>query len=541
MARTARSAALFWCATMLVLAPAGVVCAQEPAGTGGSEPIDIGPTESGQPQDEAEAEEEQTSTPDGDEEEPIPPKPAGVPAAEAPKVADEEQVEQDPVDRVMSGGAVAAGSGRMGSFPGVFRGAAPAGREAGHTLDLSASLYGVRLEGETPVFEDPNDLRAGTTTYGGGSVGLSYAHNWTEASVDAYGIRTLAYSPEYEDRGGDPWINRWSAGAGAAISRAVGKRTRVSGNGQVYYSPFYQQDLLSQFGAPTIGQPVIDTPGLDLAVAREPTVHSTFSGDISYNTTERASLTGYYSLVRRDLVSGDSFGYYSQMFGGRYTYRLNQYLGVRAGYGYRIADFAGPDTEPIASHDLDVGADGGYGRSFSLSRRTTFSFQTGSSVFLHERSVDSTDNRSGTETRLFVNGSASLVHTWGRTWSANVGGSRSVNYEIGFSEPFLSNAVFAAVGGLLTPRLDFTASASRTAGSVGFGSGNNGFGASYATAALRMGLTEWLATYVQYFYYRHDFESGVALPVFVSVARDRQGVSVGLTTSFRLIGSRGRP
>lgn len=537
---------MFWYATIFVAAPAAIVCAQAPAGTGASEAVESGPVESGESQDEAEAEQR---PPSEGEPAPIPARPAGVPAAEAPKAVDEqgEDDEEDRQDTVFSGGPAPAGLGSMRSFPGVFGGAAPAGREAGHTLDLSASLSGVRAKSDTPELVEGNDLLAGSTTYGGGSVGLQYNHNWTEASVGASGSGSLAYMPSYEERGAEPWIDRWSAGAYAGISRQLGSRMRVSGNADVGYSPYFRDDLLSEVFAPTIGQPIVDTPGLDFVLARQPIVRSTVNGNLSYNTGQRTSISGYYSLARGDSVGGDSFGYNSQTFGGRYSYRLNPSLGIRAGYGYRTARFSGEETDPIGSHELDIGADGGYGRSFSLSRRTTFSFQTGSSVFLRERldegptDGDGTDNQAGARTHFIVNGSAGLVHAWGRTWSANVGATRAINYEIGFSQPFLSNTAYAALGGLLTPRLDFTTSAAYTTGSVGFGSGNNGFANSYATAALRLALTEWLAGSAQYFYYHREFESGVSVPGFLPRGRDRQGVSVGLTTSFRLVGSRGRP
>jgi hypothetical protein len=529
------------CALMLLVAPVAVVSAQAPAGTGASEPVEVragGATD--EPADEETAE---TQVPTEEEATPSPPLPAGVPAAEAPKaVEEEEDGTADESDDAGLGDPAPAGVGLTRPFGGIFSGAAPARTEAGHALDLTASLFGVHARGGTPAVLTDDGPQPGTTTYAGGAVGLDYAHAWQQASVGAFGQASLAYVPERADLNAEPWIDRWSAGGNAAIARRLGPRVNVSGNAQVDYSPYLQQDLLSQVSAPTTTPPNLFPPGLDLAVAHEPVIRSSVSGAIGYQTSPRSFFEGHYNLERRDLTSSEGFGYGSQQVGGRYVYRINRWVGLRAGYGYRKASFGDPDAEPIGSHELDIGADGGYGRSFSLARRTTFSFQTGSSIVVREQFDDVEANDDfGNRTHLVVNGTADLVHAWGQTWSANLGARRAVNYEVGFTEPLLTNEVYAAFGGLLAPRLDFSANAAHTAGSVGFGSGNNGLQMSYATSSLRLALTEWLAAYGSYFYYHHDFESDVTVPSFLSPVRDRQGVSVGLTTAFSLIGSRGRP
>ena len=550
MAINFRFVAVLSCAMAFSLTGAGFVCAQTqedpippmPAGVGADTPMAEGDGQDAEGDAQGDAEQ-----PSAAGEDPIPPMPAGVPAAEAPRAEGERREaegDEEDLDPALSAGAAPATSGMLStqSFRGLFRGAAP-GRGVGHTLDLSASAYGVHAEGDTQGFVGTDDLLGdGSTRYGGSSLSLIYGRHWTEASIGAFGSGSLAYIPEHEDRGADPWVNRWSVGGDAAFSRALTRRVRARGHANVDYSPYFQQDLLSQALTPTVAPPLIGTPGLDFTLARDPSVRSVVEGSLSYLRSRRASLEGYYSLNRRDFVSSDTSSYYDQLVGGRYVYRLNRWVGLRAGYGLRTAKYSGSDDDPIYSHEIDVGADGGYGRSFALARRTTFSFNTGSSLFVRERvDENSNDDQNAGGARLFVNGSADLVHAWALTWSANLGARRTVNYELGFREPLLSNGVYAGFGGLLAPRLDLTGTAAYTSGSVGFGSGENGFATSSATAALRLALTEWLAAYAQYFYYQYDFESGVTLPGFLQRGHDRRGVSVGLTTSFPLIGSRGRP
>jgi hypothetical protein len=128
----------------------------------------------------------------------------------------------------------------------------------------------------------------------------------------------------------------------------------------------------------------------------------------------------------------------------------------------------------------------------------------------------------------------------GRTWAARAGYRRGVNYEVGFEEPLLSDTAFGSVGGFITSRLDFSATASYTSGSVGFSGDDSGYGTSTAVARLRLAISRQLATYAEYFYYHYEFGQGVALPGFLRPQVDRQGATVGLTAWVPLIGSRGR-
>ena len=114
----------------------------------------------------------------------------------------------------------------------------------------------------------------------------------------------------------------------------------------------------------------------------------------------------------------------------------------------------------VSNHFIDVGADAGYGRSYALTRRTTFSFSTNSGVFVgREPATAATDDSFDPQTRLFVGGSADLTHTMGRSWVASTGYRRGVSYEVGFDQPLLSDTALASLSGLITPRLDFNASA----------------------------------------------------------------------------------
>ncbi len=195
-----------------------------------------------------------------------------------------------------------------------------------------------------------------------------------------------------------------------------------------------------------------------------------------------------------------------------------------------------------------MGVDAAYGRSFALTRQTTFSFTTNSGVYADNSGVDADGSSDAGEqdsfdprTRLIVGGSADLTHTMGRSWIAQTGYRRGVSYEAGFDRPLLSDTGLASLTGQITPRLDFRAYGYITSGSVGFSGSDNGYGTSSATATLQYAITRQLAAYTQYFYYHYLFQQGVTLPGYLQSNLDRQGVSVGLTAWLPLIGSRGLP
>lgn len=509
---------------IVVFVATGAVSAQAPAGTG-------------QPATDPSQQEAAEEPPTPPDEDLGTPKPAGVGSAQAP-VTSEAAADQDVDPAVASSTAPAAPSR---PFSGLFGGAAPSGDSRGHTLGLSASVFAAHLKGE--AIDDPNTqadiLADGTFDYGGGSAALDYGYAWRHANVGTFGNVSTAYIPEYDNEDRDPWVNRWSVGANAGFNKELSRKLRAAGAAAVDYSPYYQQDLLSQASVPTLGSP-LGTPGLDFVLGRNPSVNTQLNGSLGYTISRRGSLEGYYTLSRRDFTSDDTSSalftdYYDQIVGGRYVHRLNRWVGARAGYGYRTARLGLQNDRTFHSHELDVGVDGG--RSFALSRRTTFSFNTGSSVFV----TQGTDAEvAPARTRWFLTGAADLVHAWARSWSANVGTSRSVNYEAGFDRPLLSNQVYAGFGGLLTRRVDVRLTGSYVSGSVGFSTGGNGFDTSSATGSIRWAIARNLAAYGQYFYYHYSFDSGVVLPVFLQHGLDRQGISVGLTTWFPLIAPRGR-
>lgn len=426
---------------------------------------------------------------------------------------------------------------QFGSAPyrGLFGGAQSGGRD--HSLDLTVSGFASYI---TDVLEDSQPAgesgRPGTWSRGA-TASLYYSRNWRSASLGAFASGGASYFDSIED---DPWIERWQAGVLGSFTRPIARRWDFAANTAAIYSPHYgfgsgvggigTGGLDGGWG---IGPDRIDRiPGLDYAVTNQPLVRTDTQASLRRGVSRRSSIDLIYGLQTVNIFESDEMAaphlnQIAHRVMGRYRFQINRFLSARAGYGYRRASYGDSDRPPIGSHDLDVGLDGGYGREIELGRRTSFSFDTRSSIFVYENLRDG--EAEGTRTSLFLGGSAALRHRWGRSWQAQLRYDRTASFVDGFTEPFLSNMASALVRGLPLRRLDVSAYATYSVGEVGLTGAERGFTTATGLAQVRTAITRNLAAYAQYFYYHYDFERGAAVPSLFARNLDRQGGAVGLT------------
>ena len=108
---------------------------------------------------------------------------------------------------------------------------------------------------------------------------------------------------------------------------------------------------------------------------------------IDYTLNDRSTAEGYYSLQTSSYASSE-FDYISQGAGVRYHRGLTRNASLRLGYGFGGARYPNATTSALdrrGVHNIDAGVD--YGRALSISRRTHFSFTTGSALGDCERSL----------------------------------------------------------------------------------------------------------------------------------------------------------
>lgn len=404
-------------------------------------------------------------------------------------------------------------------FRGLF--GAPGVPGSLQTLDFTASLYGAY---DDDVFADQGSVALpGQARQSGWFSGLESGLNYTRRGrrvgfgADA-GIGVAAYPDQ-------PLFVQYRAGAN--LTAPLGRYTSLSLAESFVYAPQYRLGL---FVSPTDSGVFADPfAGVspDLGIYREHSYRTSTNVGVSRELRDRSSISGYYSLTTATYEAGE-LNYVNQGVGARYQRQLSRNAGLHVGYGYGAARYPNASfARRRGIHNIDVGVD--YGRALSVSRRTQFTFSTGSALFFANQGINA-------ERRLdyALLGSANLTHEMGRTWTTGISYQRSLSFHEGFADPFLSQALSASLQGLLSRRLRFASSAAYTRGVVGAGTSND-FTSSSANAGLQYALTRFLAAYVNYLYYQYSFPPGIAVDPRFPRSLDRRGVRIGLTTSIPLI------
>jgi hypothetical protein len=426
---------------------------------------------------------------------------------------------------------------RQALFRGLFGGAAPLpSRE--HMLDLSASAFAGYVETltQSPEPEVPE------AWFRGGSGSLSYQRLWTDASVGAFAVGGTSYSDQLEEAGESPWLTRWHAGTFGSYSKRLGRRTRFSTGATVAYSPQYRFGMsgispgsigqgVSGLGGFGVGPDRIDLiPGLDYSIADQPTLYTTANAHLTREFSARSNLEFYYSGNHVTFLDEDPEQDFDDSFaqtaGVRYRHAINRYVSARAGYGYSRSKYQ-DEGRPSGNHVIDIGVDGGYGREFQISRRTTFDFNTNSNVIVHDTVRD--DDEYNPQTRLFVGGSMGLAHRWGRSWQARAEVWRGTGFVDSFADPVTTNRATVSLGGVPHRRVDVVGYVSYIGGTVGFDEDSGGYATSTAVFQTRFAASRNIAVFGQYFYYYYRFDQGVTLPGTIDRRLERQGGSVGVT------------
>ena len=334
---------------------------------------------------------------------------------------------------------------------------------------------------------------------------LAYERRAGKLTLGVSGRSVVRYVPE----GGAVTTTRQSGTFDISIN---GERTQLHATQSGSYSPYYQLGLVSVDALSPLAE--TSQSHADFANARLAAYGSTTTFDMRRGIGRRSSLAFTYDLHRTTFAQSD-FDLTSQNAGFSFVHRLSRYLSIRTGYGYRFAESAAAPGGSIRIHNIDLGLD--YSRALSVSRRTTFTFSSGSAVMPDRRHVAVT-----------LTGNAALTRQFGRTWSARLAGNRSVQALEGFSQPVIMNTITGTIGGGLSRRTSLSTSVGLSSGTVGAVSGNT-FGALTGGVGIHFSLTRRASIDGQYFYYGHRFDPDVVLaPGFIAQAR-RHGVRAGLT------------
>jgi hypothetical protein len=256
-------------------------------------------------------------------------------------------------------------------------------------------------------------------------------------------------------------------------------------------------------------------------------------GDELIGSPHRGSVRGHFQL-EQDLGRAKSIGVIAGAqssllqgserldgydLGGTFSAGISRYATFRAGYTLHQMDRG---VGIYAVHQADIGGD--YRRPLSASRRTFVSFRGGSAAL-----------ESRGRTHFFVTADASLSYELRRSWTGRLRYNRGLMFVEEIIDPLVSDGLSADLNGLLSRRIDLTASGSFRHGNVGLSSNASSYHVYGARTRIRLALSRISAVYAEYLFFHYRFAEYVRLGGGLPSFFDRQTIRVGVTIMTQLL------
>jgi hypothetical protein len=305
--------------------------------------------------------------------------------------------------------------------------------------------------------------------------------------------------------------------AGGQFSYKLTTRLAFDGSARYVRAPFVNTVRLDPwyFG----DQAVYPADSYAALLMRNDTVESTAGFTSQY--TKRSSVSGWalYRQTRFEDAPQDNFE--TRGFRARWQRTMTRDLAVHAVYGRDEVQQRQSDAQHYINEIIDIGVD--YAHALSLSRRTTLSFQTQTSML----------RENGTKGRFRLNGGVDLQKAFMRTWSAGGGIHRTTEFLPGYAAPVLADQAQLSISGYLATKLIFYANADAERASIGFGTPRDMLLYSGSTR-LVVALTRHFGLFSQYYYYHHELPPGAEASLLLPRIA-RQSFSVGIQAWMPLV------
>ena len=345
--------------------------------------------------------------------------------------------------------------------------------------------------------------------HGGASLMMSYSGG--TASLSYYTLANTEYRYYNATEPFGAPLASGSAGVGAALSR----RVRVTGSLQTSYLPQFQLSLLP----PTTSVPVdMPQPTLDYALSSYDVINVQGDGGLLYQLTSRSGISVSYGQSRFSYLGRDET-LDTRTVGALFSHNLSRYATLRLGYNEQTGEYAGVGKalgqQTVKRRNIDAGIS--YSRPLSLSRKTTFSFSTGSTA------VDD-----GSHTYYNLTGGANLNHRVGRSWTLGLAYDRGVGFVGGLNEPMLTDSASLNLNGVMGRRVSVFLGSGYSNGKVGLASESRNYHSIQANARVEVPVTRRLGVFGSYFYYQSEFDDVVVLAGLFPRHLNRHGVRGGL-------------
>ena len=405
---------------------------------------------------------------------------------------------------------------------GVFGGGSSGSRSH---LDLTMTL--IEARDSAPPAEFQTLVPQGGLPTGGYSSMLvasaDYGRSRRRAQVAGSAVSALRYYQQL-DR-----ISAVSHSAALGATVQLPKSASLQVNQTAAYSPSYFFQLFPAVAPIDLGEAV--SPAQDYRVDEER----------SYSYATRAAVTAGSSRGSRVSMSiersqtdfrkeGTARPRVDVLTGrARWSNGIGRTGALSAEYEYRAGEFGyGGKTR---EQRVRIGAE--YAPALSVSRRTVFRFSFAPSALEVPASVL---NNLPSATLYRLEGEASVTYPFRPGWSAGGSYRRGVEYIAVLLEPVFSDAARIELTGLVSRRLDLSASAGFVVGQPALTRDTPSFDTYTGTTRARYAVSRSVAIYGEYLYYYYDLSRQAALAPDLPKVFEQHGVRVGVMLWTRPVG-----
>jgi hypothetical protein len=297
-------------------------------------------------------------------------------------------------------------------------------------------------------------------------------------------------------------------GGGFGADWRASRTLTIQASQDIAFSPSYQLNVV---GLPAYGSENADATAsvdYDLYKSKQFT-YGSFAG-ARYVWSASREMTIGYGLNYTDFLSRSDFGL--QQASARFTQRLTSGIGLRLGYGLGSGTPLGLATG--LHHDLDIGL--AMDRSLTISKRTTLSFTSGSTIV-----------SAGQGRQLELVGSAQLKQRLSPRWSSALSYQRGLTAVDSLARPLIANTFGGDLSGFVGAQTSVSLRPVLTWG-ADVVEAERSFSTVTGIARVQTAIDRHWAVYGEYVYYGQHFAAAPGIPATLAGDTRRSGLRAGL-------------
>jgi hypothetical protein len=342
---------------------------------------------------------------------------------------------------------------------------------------------------------------------------LEYANTGRRGGLNGSAQTAFRYYQELSD------ISSVSHNAAIGGRLELSRTATISLNQTASYSPSYLYQLFPGIAPPELGDAISSAPELRIDQTDSYSYNTTAEFGIGSARRNRFTASAEYTRTDYEAQIGGRPDLRAYTLGVEYSRGVGRSASLSTGYDYRTGEFG---YGPAVEHRISIGGD--YSKALASSRRATFRFDIGPSA-LDISEASAIAQVRGRVYRLYADGA--VDYEFRRTWHVGASYRRSVEYVALLLVPVFADSIRAELAGLLTRRIDISASAALATGETAMTLRGRKLDTYTGNARLRFALSRSFALYSEYLYYFYDMSGQLNLAPGLPPRFNQHSVRVG--------------